>query len=51
MATTADPDTAIAKRRRQTRNTEPFGGATTLAVLAIVVTLIGFWQSFLRHPR
>src|SRR5690606_20229235 len=28
------------------QNNEPFGGAATMALLAIVVTLIGFWQSF-----
>jgi len=46
MATAAQPPETPVRRRPRTRNTEPFGGAITMAILAIVVTLIGFWQSF-----
>jgi len=42
MATMADTKVTRTKRR----NTEPFGGAATMAWIAIAVTLIGFWRTF-----
>ena len=42
MATTVGKSPTRLKRF----NTEPFGGAATMAWLAIAVTLIGFWQTF-----
>ncbi len=42
--TTEQPITPLPKRRKV--NTEPYGGATSMAILAILVTLIGFWRSF-----
>jgi len=42
MATSAKEPPARTKRL----NTEPFGGAATMAWLAIAVTLIGFWRTF-----
>lgn len=46
MATAAEQAVKPTTQGAKTRNTEPFGGATTMALLAIVVTLIGFWQTF-----
>lgn len=46
MATSADLPAGTAKRRPKIRSTEPFGGAITVALIAIAVTLIGFWRTF-----
>lgn len=46
MATTAQQPASGPGGRRARRNTEPFGGAATIAWLAIAVTLIGFWRTF-----
>jgi hypothetical protein len=46
VATTADHPTAASKKRPRLRSTEPFGGAITMALIAIVVTLIGFWRTY-----
>jgi hypothetical protein len=46
MATRAEAPASPAKRRPKVRSTEAFGGAITMALLAIAVTLIGFWRTF-----
>lgn len=46
MATTAEQQTDPPARRQKKRASEPFGGATAMALLAIAVTLIGFWRTF-----
>ena len=44
IATTAENSDNASRPER--RNTAPFGGAATIAWLAIAVTLIGFWRTF-----
>lgn len=46
MATTAEQPTQPAARRPSARSTDPFGGGIPLALLALAVTLIGFWRTF-----
>jgi hypothetical protein len=46
MATTAEQPTGMAKRPPRKGAMEPFGGARTMALVAITVTLIGFWRTF-----
>jgi hypothetical protein len=46
MATTAEQSSAAPGKRPRLRSTEPFGGAITMAVIAILVTLIGFWRTY-----
>jgi hypothetical protein len=46
MATTANRPTAPSTKRSRHRSSEPFGGAITMALIAILVTLVGFWRTY-----
>lgn len=46
MATIVEQSGGPEKRKPVRRNAEPFGGAVTMAWIAITVTLIGFWRTF-----